>query len=343
MHMVKQRTFEYSKRKWSPIYYVIVLFCFSQKTCLKLTCPLLQTPIHGQCVPVLSGTRQLGVRVILAFTPKWVKTNNASQAYDFNFDSAARNLSKIVGKGLGRCRPCEHVVFAKYSNKTAAVNGNMLPERFSMSLAFYTSEECQESLIVQRINELLAKEIKLPIGSESMTLIISTVPKEKYTQYTQLDQDMLLLTSVCPMRIIFASFDHLSRCPFVSLNFTDYNNLMKSTKQMSKKRLINAMFKQTANEGNVATNMGNDATNMGNDATNMGNVATSTGHDTTNMGNDATNREDNNFTNVTKNAKVQVCVETYLSVLPKKNQGMSSSPEKMILFVMVITASHLWA
>ena len=286
-------------------------------------CPLLQTPVHGQCEPVLSGTRQLGVLAVLAFTPKWVKTNNASQAYDFNFDSAARNLSKIVGKGFGRCKPCEHVVFAKYPNKTAAVNGNMLPERFSMSLFFYTSEKCQESLIIERINELHEKEIKLPIGSESMTLIISTVPKEKYTQYTQLDQDMLWSTAGCPMRMkVFAKFDDLSRCPSVSLNLTDYTNLMKSTTPMSKKRLINVIFKQTANEGNVATNMGNDATNMD--------------HDTT-------NREDNNFTNVTKNTKVQVCVETYLSVLPKKNQGMSSSPVKLVLFVMVITASQLWA
>ena len=246
------------------------------------------------------------------FNPVWVKTNTTFKGFSFDFDKVASNLSSTVGQKFGPCKPCEEAVFAPYINKTGAANGNLVPEWFSISLLFYTTKRCQENLIIVRINQLLGKEIKLPMGEEYMTLIISAATKEENDQYISYEGDMQVISAKCPMMYIFTDFQKLSSCPSVSLNFTDYTTLMRSTTQMSKKRLIDSLFKQTEKEGKTATNTEN-------------NVAANT--ETAVEGNIATN---------TDNFKVEVCFETYLSVLPKKNHGFSCGPMRIVLLVLLV-------
>ena len=236
------------------------------------------------------------------FNPVWVKTNTAFKKFSFDFEKVARNLSSTVGQKFGQCKPCEEAVFATYINKTVAASGNLVPEWFSISLLFYTTKRCQENLIIERINQLLGKEIKLQFGQEYMTLIISVATNEEYNQYVSLEGDMLSISAKCPM-YIFTDFQKLSSCPTVSLNFTDYTTLMRSTEQMSKKRLIDSLFKQTEKEGKTAT------------------------------------KTENNVATHTDNFKVEVCFETYLSFLPKKNHGFSCGPLRMVLLVVVMISS----
>ena len=264
---------------------------------------------------------------LLVFNPVWVNTNTAFKGVSFDFETAARTLSIRVGQKFGRCKPCGEDVFAPHTNKTATANGNLVPEYFLISLNFYTSKRCQENLIVEIINQLLGKEIKLPIGQEYVTLMISVANEEKYDHFLTFDGDIHATSANCPM-YFFTDFQKLSSCPSVSLNFTDYSALMKSTDQMSKKRQINSLFKQPAKKGNDAHNTGNDAPNTGNDATNTGNDAANT--ETAEEGNVAIN---------TDNFKVQACFETYLSVLPKKNHGVSNGPKMEMVFLAVVIIS----
>ena len=253
------------------------------------------------------------------FTPVWVKFDTIVKRSSFHFENVARNLSSIIHKTFGRCKPCSETVYASYDNKMSATNEYQPLEWFSMSFIFYTTERCQESLIVERLNQLLGKEINLPIGTEYMAMTISATTREEYDNYLLIDDgDMQVISSKCPISLggFLTDFHSLSRCPSVRLNYSDYTALMRSTEQMSKKRLINALFKQ----GNGTTNMGNGTSNTGNGTTNMDNG-------TTNMVIGTTNMDD---------FKVQACWETYLSVLPKKNHGCSISPMQLVLFVVVM-------
>ena len=292
---------------------------------------------------------------LLVFNPVLVHTNTAIKGFSFDFETVARILSRRVGPKFGRCKPCGEEIFAPPTNKTAVANGNLVPEYFLISLNFYTTKRCQESFIVEIINELLGKEIKLPIGQEYVTLMISAANEEKYDNFLTFDGHLHVTSANCPM-YVFTDFQKLSSCPSVSLNFTDYSALMRSTDQMSKKRQINSLFKQPARKGNAAPNTGNDAPNTGNDAPNTDNDAPNTGNDAPNTGNDAPNTgndatyKDNDAPNTktaeegnvainTDNFKVQACFETYLSVLPKKNHGFSNGPKMEIILLAVVIIS----
>ena len=258
---------------------------------------------------------------LLVFNPVWVNTNTAFKGFSFDFETFARSLSSRVGQKFGRCKPCGEEVFVPHTiNKTVAANGNLVPEWFLISLNFYTTKRCQDNFIVEIINQLLGKEIKLPIGQEYVTLMISAAKEEKYDHFLTFDGDIHVTSANCPM-YFYTDFQKLSSCPSVSLNFTDYSALMRSTDQMSKKRQINSLFKQPAMKGNGATNTGNDAPNKGNDAANT---------ETAEEGNVAIN---------TDNFKVQACFETYLSVLPKKNHGFSNGPKMEMVFLAVVIIS----
>ena len=260
------------------------------------------------------------------FTPVRVKFDTIVKRSNFHFENVARNLSSIIHQKFGRCKPCSAAVYAFYDNKMSATNENQPLEWFSMSFKFYTTERCQDSLIVKRLNQLLGKEIKLPIGTEYMTMTISAATLEEYGNYVRIDGgDMQVISSTCPISRggFRTDFHALSRCPSVPLNYTDFTALMRSTQQMSKKRVINTLFKQ----GNGTTNTGNGTTNMGNGTTSTGNGATNKDIGTTYM----------------DDFKVQACWETYISVLPKKNHGCSINPTQFVLFVVVMGSINCFA
>ena len=299
------------------------------------------------------------------FTPEWVNGDTRIKRSSFHFDNVARDLSRIIHQNFESCQPCTARVYASYDNKMTETNENQFLKWFTQSLQFYTTEKCQESQIVERLNDLIGEEIKLPIGTDNVTLTTTAATREEYDKYTLVFEDARSISFSCPLKLQCIDFQLLSTCPSVPLNYTDYTALMRSTEQLSKKRLINSLFNQPEKKGNGTTNTGTDTTIMGNGATNKGNGATNNGNGATNKGNGATNTrkgttiKGNGATNMgngginkvdgapntgnstinTDEFKVQACWETYLSLLPKKkNRGSSSVPMKMFFFVVVMVS-----
>ena len=288
---------------------------------------------------------------MLVFTPEWVNGNTRIKRSSFHFDKVARDLSRIIHQNFERCQPCIATVYASYDNKMTETNENQLLKWFTQSLQFYTTEKCQESQIVERLNNLIGEEIKLPIGTENVTLTTTAATRDEYDKYTLVFEDGLAISFSCPLKLQCIDFQLLSTCPSVPLNYTDYTALMRSTEQLSKKRLINSLFNQPEKKGNGTTNMDkgttikdNGATNKGNGATNKGNGAINTRNFLMDIGNGGINKVDGaphtgNSTINTDDFKVQACWETYLSLLPKKeNRGSSSVPMKMFFFVVVMVS-----
>ena len=261
---------------------------------------------------------------VLVFTPVGVKPNAGFDESSFHFEDVATNLSHIVWQTLAPCKRCEETFYASFGNRITAESGKRFAEWFSNFISFHTTESCQEDLIVEKLNRLLGSEIQLPIGNEYITLMISTVNREEDRYYQDAQHRYIIITNSYCQNVM--DFRDISVCPSVQLNFTDYNALMRSTQKMSKRRLINSLFRQTAKEGDGTFNTEND------DTTNMG-------KDASNMAEDAANTENNVAINI-DSFKVQVCLESYLSVLPKKNQGRTSSSAKVVLFVAIILSSR---
>ena len=264
---------------------------------------MLQTPVYGKCVKLTSSTRFLGVSALLLVYPVWSKTNLAFEESSYPFENLAKKLSIRVQRDLGllkgKCKPCEELIRVTYDDNKADVDGNPIPEMFSIYLTFYTTDGCQEDVIVERMYQLLGKEIKLQFGREYMTLIVSAASDQEYDYYLYKADDVLVVTFlICPTQQ-YTDFQQLSSCPSVSLNFTDYVNLMKSTEEMSRKRVINSLFNLTQMGGKVATN--------------------------------------------TENFTAQVCFESYLSVLPKKNQGVCFDPINILLLVTAVISNMFGA
>ena len=281
---------------------------------------------------------------MLVFTPEWVNGNTRIKRSSFHFDNVARDLSRIIHQNFESCQPCTARVYASYDNKMTETNENQFLKWFTQSLQFYTTEKCQESQIVERLNNLIGEEIKLLIGTENVTLTTTAATREEYDKYTLVFEDARAISNSCPLKLQCIDFQLLSTCPSVPLNYTDYTALMRSTEQLSKKRLINSLFNQPEKKGNGTTNTGNGATNKGNGATNKGNGATNTRNFLMKMGNGGINKVDGapntvNSTINTDDFKVQACWETYVSLLPKKkNRGSSSVPMKMFFFVVVMVS-----
>ena len=236
---------------------------------------------------------------MLLFYTEEVQTNGTN----VRFIDMATELSRKVTKRFGRCKRCEEDIYVDYGITAAAVDRGLYPapEMLFMYLFFYTSKECQESSIVEKLNQLLGKKIRMQFGLEKVTLVVSAAPGRKgYNVYLIKADDQYKVqgkTLPCQARVS-TDFQSLRGCPSVSLNFTDYTALAKSTNQMSQMKRINSLFKLTTKDENLTSHFG-------------------------------------------ENKKVQVCFQDYLSVIPKKNNGFLCVPMETVVIVLAIISSEL--
>ena len=282
-----------------------------QSRCIRLSCPALQSPVDGRCRRLLSSTQNLGVSAMLLFYTEEVQTNETN----VRFIDMATELSRKVTKRFGHCKHCEENIYVYYGKTAAAAADRGLypaPEMLFMYLFFYTSKECQESSIVEKLNQLLGKKIRMQFRLEKVTLVVSAAPDLRgYNVYlNKADDQYQGKTLQCQARVS-TDFQSLHGCPSVSLNYTDYTALAKSTNQMSQMKRINALFKLTIKDENLTSHFGENKNNMGNGTIN------------------------------TSFFEVQVCFEDYLSVIPKKNNGFLCVPMETVVTVLFIISSEL--
>ena len=218
--------------------------------------------------------------------PKRTKTKLAFDESKYNIESVAEKVIPKIRKGLGlqkgRCQLC-------YENMYGVYDENMVPEVFLTDTTFYTSEQCQEDLIVERMELLLKNEIKMMFGGDHMILTVAAASPDEYDTiynnsavYTMTDNYCLIGGEAYDLR-------RFNACPSVSFNQENYSNLMQQARDVSEKRDINALFKFESTGANIAS--------------------------------------------ITKNFTVQICLESYMSVLSRKNDGGNDFPLKTLVFI----------
>ena len=248
---------------------------------------------------------------MLLFHPEEVQANGTN----VRFIDMATELGRKVRKRFGRCKRCEDVVYVDYGKTAAATDGGLYPapKLLSMYLFFYTTKECQERFIVEKLNQLLGTKIRLQFGQEKAILIVSAAPSLKgYDVYLNKADDQYISGSAFPCQTRgLTDFQSLSGCPSVSLNFTDYTTLAKSTNLKSQMKLINSLFKLTTKHDSLTSIFDKRKNNTGSGALN------------------------------TDIFEVQVCFEDYLSVIPKKNSGFLCVPMETIVIALVMVYSEL--
>ena len=123
--------------------------------------------------------------------------------------SVADKLFPQVRKrlGLGRCKVCEESLRGFYSD-------DELPSMFATGTMFYTSEECQEDVITERLNTLIQNELKVPLGQNKTTLTVEAISTNEYNAEFR-DDSKPMLPSFCNQ---FFDLFRFSECPSVTLN-----------------------------------------------------------------------------------------------------------------------------
>ena len=232
----------------------------------------------------MSSTRFLELRTRLLIYPKWTKTNLETK---YHIESVAEKIFPKIRRGLGllkaRCQICNERIYGVYDEK-------MVPEMFLTETSFYTTEQCQDDAIVERMESLLKNGIEMLFGQDHVILTVFAASPDEYDNIYNSDPVVYTLTSnFCDRRNEVYDLRLFNTCPSVSLNQENYANLMQQAKYISQKRDINALFKFDSTGANSAS--------------------------------------------ITKNFTVQVCFESYRSVLSRKNNGGNDFPVKTLVFI----------
>ena len=215
---------------------------------------MLQAPVNGKCVKLVSSTRLLGLKAAFILYPVWRKTNFAFDKSSYHIKNIAEKLIPKVRRELGlvkgKCHVCYVSIYGLYDE-------NKLPKMFSLRTNFHTSEECQENPIIDRMDLLLQKEIMVQYGQEYMTLTISAAPSDEDNNDFMEARDKYIMTqNLCPTPELL-DLQQFSGCPSVSLKYETYANLMQQTNEMSQKREINSLFNITTMGSNIAPHVQN--------------------------------------------------------------------------------------
>ena len=249
-----------------------------------------QAPVYGKCVPFISSTRYLSLRATFRLFPIWTKTSFASGKSEIDVETFGNKLFPKIRRGLGlsngRCKVCVETIYGTYDEQEVLV-------MFATDTVFYTSEDCQEDAIVERMNGFITNEIKILIGQDVMALTVLPAPSDEFDAgFKSTTIWFRNLPNFCS-RNRPLDLRRLVGCPLVSLNQDQYATLINRAKDKTHKKAINALFKFEA------------------------------------MGSEKVSTVDN-FT-------VEVCFESYRSVLPQKNTGYAELPGMALVHIVTCT------
>ena len=244
---------------------------------------MLQAPVHGKCVKLVTETRLLGLQVSFLLYPIWDHTTIAFDQSTYDISDYARTIIPKIRRELGltngKCQVCYEAIYGIYDE-------DKFPEKFLVSTNFHTAEECQTDFIIDRMDLLLRNELKVQFGAEYVTFAVYSASSEEFKNA----DDMYIMTSKpCPT-YDFLDIQKFRVCPSVSLNYETYVNLMKQTSDQSQRQDINIVF---------------DLKSQGSDVV----------------------PDKQNFT-------AQVCLESYLSILPTNSIGVAVVPVTLTLVAM---------
>ena len=251
---------------------------------------MLHAPVNGKCKTLTSSTSLLRLSATLKLYPDRSKINLTSETSKYQIENVAAQLFKKLRQQLGlverNCQPRDdddEELCGNFDEKS-------IPEIFAIKIRYITSEDCQVSFIVDRLQMLLKNGINVQFDKEVVSFNAIAFSPLEFSQYCENVRDKYNFSII--LKIFYFDFQRFSRCPFVLLNVGHYENLMKQASETSQRRDINSLFNLTALDYRVTL-------------------------------------EKENFS-------VEVCFESYSSVLQKANHGMCYFCMKTTLVVMTL-------
>ena len=245
---------------------------------------MLHVPVNGKCKKLTSSTSLLGLSATLKLYPELIKINLISETSEYQIENIAEKLFKKLRQQLGlverKCQPRDEDLCGNFDEKS-------IPNIFAIKIRYTTSEDCQESFIVDRLQMLLKNGINVQFDKEVVSFTAIAFSPLEYSQYCGNVRDKYYVGKWS--YLLYFDFQRFSRCPSVVLNVDHYKNLMKQASETSQRRDINSLFNLTALDCRVTL-------------------------------------EKENFS-------VEVCFESYSSVLQKANHGMYYFCMKTMLVV----------
>ena len=194
---------------------------------------------------LISSTRFLNLRATFRLFPKWTKTDLPFNDSNYHIESVAEKLIPKIRRKLGlmdgQCKPCEESIYGIYNEQN-------VPEMFSTDTRFYTSEQCQEDVIVERM-KLLQNEVKMMFGRDHVTLnVVEAISDEYDYNFSNATAKHYMTLKYCPFGSKPLDLNRFIGCPSVSLNQENYASLMRQARDTSERRNINELFKFESNE-----------------------------------------------------------------------------------------------
>ena len=248
---------------------------------------MLHAPVNGKCKKLTSSTSLLRLSATLKLYPDRSKINLTSETSKYQIENVAAHFFKKLRQQLGlverKCQPRDEELCGNFDEKS-------IPEIFAIKIRYTTSEDCQVTFIVDRLQMLLKNGINVQFDKEVVSFNAIAFSPLEYSQYCENVRDKYNVRIYT--YFLYFDFQRFSRCPFVLLNVGHYENLMKQASETSQRRDINSLFNLTALDCRVTL-------------------------------------EKENFS-------VEVCFESYSSVLQKANHGMCYFCMKTTLVVMTL-------
>ena len=191
---------------------------------------------------MISRTKFLLLSATFQLYPKCTKSNltfNETKYHDM--ESVAEKLLPKIRNGLGlingRCQLCIETIYPIYDEHN-------VPEMFSTQTQFYTSEQCQVGVIVERMKLLLQNEVTVLFCRDHVTLnVVPASPEEYSTNFKNAPTLFTMTRGYCPIRSDVFDLHLFNGCPSVSLNQENYVSLMQQTRDSARRRDINSLFK----------------------------------------------------------------------------------------------------
>ena len=208
---------------------------------------MLHAPVYGKCEKIVSSTNLLGISSSLKLYPERGGVGLAAETSEFHVENFAitlfKKLQRKLGLVKGKCGLREEALCGTFGNNT-------IPEMFAVNIKYTTTEGCQKDFIIDRIKNLLNDTIKIQFVTTFVSVTAIAFTSVEYVNYCTSARDKYHIEKLSGFE--YNDFQRFIGCPTVTLNASQYANLMKQASGASQKREINSLFNLTSLGSKVA-------------------------------------------------------------------------------------------